>query len=550
MTEAPKRESVRIGVALIAITAIALSLWHFWTVLVSAPPSTFDDSYMFIRYAKHILAGDGHAWNPGGEQTYGITSLLYVFLITVLRWATSFTDAELVRLASASCAVAAVVVMVISAARFSISSALRQSYLLWAGLLVPTVLISAPYLYHALTGMDTMLAVLMHSVLIFVTLRLVNRGTARALWPVVLVGYLAFLTRPDSALYAAFFPAAAILLLTDAKHRVRLLITFWIALGLVLVLDAGIKYLIFGVPVPLPTYAKMHGHYTEYAGLWMWNPVEYILEFAATVLPFICIAIAFTKRRSLPLLAVFLIPALLTLSTYFNIVQIMGYRARFNMPSLPFFVIGGALMLDRFLDNLPETPKLAGTSVISRLTVILALLVFTPIARAKFPPLYKAKLIEQAPKSAPVHNPGNLPMLSYWQSVDGMIRISQAAPAGSLFAMSEYGCVGAAAPNLSIYDPLGLHDPQTAREGFSSEVLFERDPDLIWMPHPDYIAMRREIMSADEFWDHYDFYPAAFRFGVAVRKTGERSQAVGEAFAKVWKRFYPNAPMSKNQLKR
>ena len=70
------------------------------------------------------------------------------------------------------------------------------------------------------------------------------------------------------------------------------------------------------------------------------------------------------------------------------------------------------------------------------------------------------------------------------------------------------------------------------------------------MPHPDYVAMRSEIMSADEFWEEYDFYPAAFLFGVAIRKSGERSEAIAGIFLENWNRFYPNTRMAKNLLTR
>lgn len=550
MTDRPQRNLVRPLIALVAFMAVALPSWHYWSIISGAPSSRFDDSYMFIRYAKHILAGDGPAWNPGGEATYGITSLLHLFVITILRWTTSLSDGRLVILASAGSGVAAVIAMVVSAGRFSEAEGLRRNYLLWAGLLFPTVLIAGPFMYHSVTGMDTMLAVFMHSVLIFVTLRLVELGTARTLWPVVLAAYLAFLTRPDSAFYAAFFPAAAILLLTDARRRIRLLLIFWIALGLVFVVDAGIKYLVFGVPVPLPTFAKMHGHYTEYAGHWRWNPVKYLFVFAAAILPFLCFGIAFTKRRSLRLLTVFLAPTILTLSTYFNMVQIMGSKARFSFPALPFFVIASVLMLDRFVASWQRGARISRLEVASRALLIILLIAVLPAARYKLVPMYDEKLIAQDSKSTPVQNPGGLPELGYWDAVSGMIQLAKNAPPGSLFCMSEYGALGAAAPDLVIYDPLGLHDSQTAREGFSSTILFDRDPDLIWMPHPDYVEMRREMMSADEFWSNYDFYPAAFRFGVAIRKAGERSPELHRHFARAWKEYYPDAPMAKHYLAR
>jgi hypothetical protein len=74
---------------------------------------------------------------------------------------------------------------------------------------------------------------------------------------------------------------------------------------------------------------------------------------------------------------------------------------------------------------------------------------------------------------------------------------------------------------------LGLHDRVFAR-GFSARELFARNPELIWMPHPDHTQMVCDILAAPEFWDRYTFYPDAFTFGVAVRKD---ASAVSALFA-------------------
>ena len=41
----------------------------------------FDDSWMFYRYALHVREGLGVAWNPDGIPTYGLTSLLWLFVV-------------------------------------------------------------------------------------------------------------------------------------------------------------------------------------------------------------------------------------------------------------------------------------------------------------------------------------------------------------------------------------------------------------------------------------------------------------------------------------
>ena len=57
----------------IGLCAIALAIYS-----QSSAFQVQDDAYMYSRYAQSLLRGDGMAWNPGGEPTYGATSLFYV----------------------------------------------------------------------------------------------------------------------------------------------------------------------------------------------------------------------------------------------------------------------------------------------------------------------------------------------------------------------------------------------------------------------------------------------------------------------------------------
>lgn len=43
--------------------------------------SVWDDAYVFVRYARDFLAHGAVAWNPGGQPTYGLTSLLYLLAV-------------------------------------------------------------------------------------------------------------------------------------------------------------------------------------------------------------------------------------------------------------------------------------------------------------------------------------------------------------------------------------------------------------------------------------------------------------------------------------
>lgn len=76
----------------LSIIIILLALLSYFNYIESASITGFDDAYMFIRYADNFLSGYGVAWNQDGIQTYGATSILYLFCIAMLRWFFSEID--------------------------------------------------------------------------------------------------------------------------------------------------------------------------------------------------------------------------------------------------------------------------------------------------------------------------------------------------------------------------------------------------------------------------------------------------------------------------
>ena len=113
-----------------------------------------------------------------------------------------------------------------------------------------------------------------------------------------------------------------------------------------------------------------------------------------------------------------------------------------------------------------------------------------------------------------------LPDIGWWRVIKEMGRIASQAPAGSTWALTEHGYVGASAPQVTLIDLVALHDRQFAHNGFSAAELFRREPDLIWGPHADYSAMLDAILASDEFWRDYVYIVGAFDQGIALRRGG------------------------------
>jgi hypothetical protein len=137
-----------------------------------------------------------------------------------------------------------------------------------------------------------------------------------------------------------------------------------------------------------------------------------------------------------------------------------------------------------------------------------------------------------------------LPQLDSWQSSQEMGLFAAQAPAGTRFAMSEHGLAGALAPQATIIDVLGLHDPVFAKYPFTAAELWRRQPDVIWMPHADHTQMVRDILDSDELWQRYDFYPDAFTYGLALRKDSPHFARLITLLEARWQACYPGLPMA------
>jgi len=312
--------------------------------------------------------------------------------------------------------------------------------------------------------------------------------------------------------------------------------------------DLTLKWLLLGTPLPLAFYAKQPGYYRGFVGEFTWNPFWFLQVALATVWPFLAAAILFSRRASARLLFVLLIPAAATLAALFSINQIMGHLGRFYFPSLPLFVVAGGLVTDRWLKGLPEAlastesaPHLARSLLVRLACALLALFGGAQVLQAAGR-AYEGRAQTQTlasldgyriPAAAP------LPELDSWQASHEIARLAAEAPPGTSFAMSEHGLVGAHASRAVIIDLLGLHDPFFARNGFSAAELWRRQPDVIWMPHPDHTQMLRDIFDSDELWQKYVFYPDAFTYGLALRRDGPRYATLAGLLSAHWQAVYP-----------
>jgi hypothetical protein len=534
----PIRSPLRLLIGVAVAGLLAERVYAF----VSAAPTDFDDAYMFVRYARHALAGQWFAWNPGEAPVYGTTSLLHFLFVTLGQAALGGDAATPLHAASGLATLFLLVALAASCARFAGSLGLLS----WGGLLLLLLGYREAFFFHAHLGMDTMLAALGNTAVAYAALHLAQKPSARRAVVTAVLGLLSFEARPDNLIIAGLCPLLALWLLAPAP-RLRPALIWAGSLLALLGLDLLIKWRLLGTPLPLAFYAKQPGHYQGFAGEFTWNPFWFLHVALACVWPFILAAVLGLRRESVRLLLVLGLPAACTWAALFAVNQIMGHLGRFYFPSLPLVVLAGAVLAAGWARegmsriSAESAPRLA-REIVLRLSLALLLLLggaqVLDTAGAWYQTRTQGQTLARLDGFA-VPASKALPEIDSWQSSQEIARLAADAPAGTRIAMSEHGLVGALAPQAVIIDVLGLHDPIFARQPFTAAELWRRQPDIIWMPHPDHTQMVRDILDSDELWQRYDVYPDAFTYGVALRRNSPHFARLAALFADRWQAAYP-----------
>jgi hypothetical protein len=506
----------------------------------AAPPTDFDDAYMFLRYANNLIAGRGLVWNPGEGRVNGVTGLVHLGAVTLLRALLgSWSDGAVLRAASAGAGAVAIALLAVACARLHTPPYGHHTppygnhtppyghhtppygrTLLWAAAIAPLVAYSEPFAFHCLSGMDTLSSLAAVALVLLATVRLWQQPTRARAAACALAGWVAILARPDNAVVAFGCPLLAIALVC---RRPRLALAFLPLLALLVGAQLAIARALLGTALPLSFWVKRPFAYGGFVGEYTWNPFLFLEVFGRAAVPFVIVLVVAAKRRHAMKLIALLLPSLITIASLFAINQIMGHLGRFYFPQLAAFVIAAALVLE----GVRSTS--AGTAI-ARGVLAIALLIGGAEALEAAGRVYERRA-ETQPLARldgwAIDARAPLPDADSWQSSIEVAAIAAAAPRGARLAMSEHGLVGARAPDAVIIDVIGLHDRVFAR-GFDAAELWRRRPDAIWLPHPDYTQMIRAILDSDEFWRDFVFYPDALSYGIAVRRDARELRALVE----------------------
>jgi hypothetical protein len=513
----------------VGVIILWVVVWH-----LAPQPFRFDDAWMFLRYAIHVRQGLGLSWNLDGVHTYGMTSLLWQFVVIAGSFLPMQPGHLLYTLSYAFSGVALATVAV--AVSRNARGPLR--FTPYAFLLTALPLVNnSIFQFNSLNGMETMLA----ASLIAATAGLAVaqsrglHGVKGSGWLTGIVAALAYLTRPESALPIV----TMVILITRWRNREQRISAFR-TLGVMFVVGlvtAVCCKFYFGSYVPLSFYLKSQHAYRGYAA--RWHPVMMAFQFLQMFWPFLVAMILFCRRADRRMVTAMLGALAITMSYLCVVTQIMGGSVRYFIPYFPLCVIPALLVTDERLQegrsfrSILQAPQVVGAALVFVLAVVIPRQVIDWLEWYAEPSLRYSAVEAQVADKRP------LPVVNYWICIEAVGALAEAMPAGGTVASSEVGELGYRALNQNVIDLAGLNDTDIALHGFHPDRFLDRKPDLIWLPHDDYTWQRGILITSPKFLAEYDFYAGAFVYGIAIRKDSPNHDALTAHLNAVWNQFYP-----------
>ncbi len=488
----------------------------------------WDDAYMFIRYADNLLERGKLSWNPGGEPTYGLTSNLYLACVLVVRLLLGENATLAAAISSLVCGVFFLAALAFLLYGFVEGSPLaRRTAVLFV--LCTLAMSVDEWGKHFVSGMDTTFALAYLSTFIIISKWHARSPKWSSATLMGVLGGLAFSARPDLMAFTIAVPVAIILLSGDKKAKY-----LGAAALLIAVLLTGVQVLLagvyFGSPLPLPFYMKglerygesIHQQYRTVPFVQLYRyalSLRYLLFLIATG------AIVNFRRwwKNGPATEIGLGVGACAFILYylFFVHQIMYYHQRFYYPTFPAIALlasqSGAGLIERLtrscaghLQRIPAwLPKLASVFV----CVALLSSLFSPareVAAGLYRGDYSRYYLLEDYKARWAH---------YWYRLDRFSSL----PDSLVIATTEVGRPAAMNPRKTIVDLSGLNETDFAHSGFSADLLFENyEPDLVYMPHPHYADMSKQILEHPYFKEKYEYFTTEMleraRMGVAIRR--------------------------------
>ena len=526
----PVTQDVRwLSVAAFLVIALAALTIFMNTASYFIGPKVFqgiwEDSLMLVRYAHNLAKYHEMVWNAGGEHAYGLTSPYY-FLLVVIPVSKYLTAQALAIpvMSSLICGVLFFIALAFLLFRFLPGPRLYR-HLAIAAIAFSLARNSGDLAIHMTSGMDTYFGLLYFTIYI---------ALARwfSLWPTVwsailtgLFGGLAFGARPDVLAWTVLIPLIWVILVPERKLPVVMLS----ATIVVLVVQLAFTTYYFHSPLPLPFYAKstqMYPGLTGYRGTAIHHFIIFLISYWLLFL-LVALDCALNARRwwrdTSPLEKGLLAGIVAHMSYFlFVVTQIMPYAQRFYYPALPALIYLAANAAIRLLGGMPGDwiSSLTRVAPPYRWAVIAAAVLVLPPHVGDLSTF--SKFAHRDFATFDLMQEYRVYLETYWFGLDFFSTL----PNDFTMATTEVGHVAALNLDKVVVDIAGLNDPLFVRHRFSADVFFQHyHPDLIYMPHPGYRAMKEDMENNSLFKADYDFIPAEKlgiqSMGIAMRRSSK-----------------------------
>lgn len=323
-----------------ALAWAALLLVRLW-------PFTVDDTFITLRYARHIAAGLGPVWNAGPVHDEGYTSPLWTILLALPHLL--HVDAEAAAKWLGLAAHLGTIVAVAALARTGLRALAPDTGWRWAGAVALLYALSAPVAVHAVSGMETAAFTLALTLLALACARALQPGRPPRPWVLASLALVTGLLRPEGHVLAAVMIVGTLLLLPRGTRtpiaRASLLVwvlpaTLWMAW----------RWSYYGLPLPLPFYVKV-AQAAPFAGLP--RVLEFLLEFGLPLALLLPVGLVPPPRPLRPAL----LSALVLLVAYVVPEHLMGYHFRYLVPAAPVLFAVSAAGLARWETHGAKRPS-------------------------------------------------------------------------------------------------------------------------------------------------------------------------------------------------
>lgn len=175
----------------------------------------WDDAFMFVRYADNLMKYGKLSWNPGMEPSYGLTSILYLIVITPIRILTSNNPALTAMLSSMLCGFLFIGLSILLVFKY-IKATPTIKYSLVLLTLISLALANEHLSAHFCSGMDTTFAMSYITLYLIIAIAFERSSSLKTGITLGIIGGLAFSVRPDIMLFSYIVPFSIILFAREA----------------------------------------------------------------------------------------------------------------------------------------------------------------------------------------------------------------------------------------------------------------------------------------------------------------------------------------------